>query len=525
VNRILLETKSELNVFQSPDSIIDDIYDFTPSSTMTLKGHRQTISDVLRRDLDEDCKAEDDKEKRDRKGNEKNKPSSLHPIPSVEPLFDETPSASRIRSTPSLLQGIVPKPSLEGLSNPDEPPGNTPRFRRPSPSLISTVRTGAGTLLADSKPPLVHKSTDSGLSTLLSIPEFEIDASTPTRSPMPRSQGAPRSSLHPLSKSLDNICESPSADLNSPTSIEGVVPKRPSPPPGQPSLLRKHIHPSNSSPALSQTSRSMGRPVHGRIFSPAQRTPSAQGSSPPSHRITLRRTSGCSKEYMSCLLRIANQRKRRRNKRVGKYTPIYESIVETSQVNLGIPSWWPQHYSLNYMSPQKSPAPPSSEYVEWLTFQIHECQNMQTSDDEKGEAFGEREIEADAPSELFRAIGSYDTKLLKLLIETQTHLIHGRDRNGNTPLMLATVVGWRKAIKLLIKQGVDINASNRFGNTCSHFANALPDCEDMERYFRRKNAATHLLNERGISATHFVKGQIRTGNGLASEEQDDHPHS
>ena len=69
----------------------------------------------------------------------------------------------------------------------------------------------------------------------------------------------------------------------------------------------------------------------------------------------------------------------------------------------------------------------------------------------------------------------------------------------NTPLIVATAVGWKKAIRLLLKRGADVNAQNRFGNTSLHYA-CLHENDEIQNYLRRKNALSSIRNERGFVA-------------------------
>jgi ankyrin repeat protein len=100
---------------------------------------------------------------------------------------------------------------------------------------------------------------------------------------------------------------------------------------------------------------------------------------------------------------------------------------------------------------------------------------------------------------LFAAIESTDSESIKNLLDTNSNLLYCRDTDGNTPLIAATIRGWRKAIKLLIKKGADVNSQNRYGNTALHFSCALGDREDISRYLLKKNALSTVKNERGVS--------------------------
>lgn len=73
-------------------------------------------------------------------------------------------------------------------------------------------------------------------------------------------------------------------------------------------------------------------------------------------------------------------------------------------------------------------------------------------------------------------------------------LLESRDLVGNTPLIFATAHGAGKVVKYLVKCGVDMNASNRCGNTCLHFANE----------FRRVKMAAYLQRKGGVASAQAV---------------------
>ena len=228
--------------------------------------------------------------------------------------------------------------------------------------------------------------------------------------------------------------------------------------------------------------------------------------------------SGCSRALMTKLLTKASRLRRKKSKRPILFSPRFESIPEDDNVELSIPQWLTQYSSvlglktmaltasskrsLEQTSSINSSAVLSTsrcessedseriaahdvdlEYVEWLLSQGNkagkDCSNTELS------AF-------------FESIHSNDGPLFKKMLANNANLIYGRDRNGNTALMISTLVGWRKGIKLLIKHGADVNAQNRFGNTCLHFAHAMSGGEDIQRYLVKKTASDKIRNERGL---------------------------
>jgi len=84
----------------------------------------------------------------------------------------------------------------------------------------------------------------------------------------------------------------------------------------------------------------------------------------------------------------------------------------------------------------------------------------------EGQEFGTNIVE-----DLFKSV--YQNRLVQILAITQVHSKDfGRflDKEGNTPLMIASKIGNFEAVKLLINEYTDLNAQNNDGDTALHLA-------------------------------------------------------
>ena len=79
-----------------------------------------------------------------------------------------------------------------------------------------------------------------------------------------------------------------------------------------------------------------------------------------------------------------------------------------------------------------------------------------------------------------------------------------RDSIGNTPLIAAVIVNNKKIVKLLLKHGVDFDASNKHGNTALHFA-AEYQLASTTKYLLKKGASRTIRNSIGMLPGERVK--------------------
>jgi hypothetical protein len=68
--------------------------------------------------------------------------------------------------------------------------------------------------------------------------------------------------------------------------------------------------------------------------------------------------------------------------------------------------------------------------------------------------------------------------------------------HGNTLLIVAAQRGWKKAVKLLLRRGARLDATNKYGNTALHFAVEFGQ-GDVEQLLRKKGARCDIANIKG----------------------------
>lgn len=185
---------------------------------------------------------------------------------------------------------------------------------------------------------------------------------------------------------------------------------------------------------------------------------------------------------------------RRRRKREFFFVPKLESLLESEEIALGIPQHLLHDIAENHASNRVVIHNNKEAYDEWLLDQIplHHPINLSAS-------LTPEEMRRNETSTLMNAIIEADSDTFKETLNNNEKLLFCRDENGNTPLIIATAVGWKKAIRLLLKRGADVNAQNRFGNTSLHYA-CLHESDEIQNYLRRKNALSSIRNERGFVA-------------------------
>jgi hypothetical protein len=583
----------------SPDSIVDDIYDFgkPPTSVAAAKATSsytkwkgESISDVLRNSSETLPKEESDRDSL----------QTLHPPrkntgDEEGTVFEKTSKDSistmrRQKNCGERMDPLAQGESWSGGSRGGSRMVRTGGGKIRQPSVVRSLDQ----LPTSSSSMTLHSASHSSLQTVenVAMPPKQPRESTPVRKQLPTSR-----SLDTLSTSLLAYIEEEEAASGGAHSP--IVPQRPAPPlsgghrgaaPSRKSVRLTPTPPPSVSPPSASGSNSFGfdslpSPVEGsgsggfsrsrgRTYRPcavnadiescaldereAESSLTEQksfvqiefevtdrrreereesvvdivkqfrkcptGSKP---KRAGRRTvcvSGCSKVMMQQLLSRASLKRRKKSKYPLFFSPRFESIPEHEGIHLTIPRWvklstpsslykvGSSSVSFNALektavkdaktsassrqrdakktvsasssqeeSPSKNEIDP--EYSEWLLSQ--------------GGTEGDDRTSAELV-EFLSAIRSNDGLLFKEMLANNPNLIYGRDGNGNTALILSTIVGWRKGIKLLIKKGADVNAQNRFGNTCLHFAHAMDSSEDIQRYFVKKNASTQIRNERGL---------------------------
>lgn len=249
------------------------------------------------------------------------------------------------------------------------------------------------------------------------------------------------------------------------------------------------------------------------------------GSKPKRKGHTATCVSGCSRVLMQRLLSKASNRRRKKSKYPVFFSPRFESIPEHEHIELCIPRWIKLCTTSLYRSVSLSSTLNPLERTTQITREVSDVMESDRHIDLKKKSVRLQHDSAEAKAamdpeyvewllsqggidddnrtsaelrDFFSAIRSNDGSQFKEMLANNCNLIYGRDGNGNTALILSTIVGWRKGIKLLIKKGADVNAQNRFGNTCLHFAYAMDASDDIQKYFVKKNASTQIRNERGL---------------------------
>lgn len=217
--------------------------------------------------------------------------------------------------------------------------------------------------------------------------------------------------------------------------------------------------------------------------------------------------SGLSKQLLVSLITAASKKRRRRNKHQPAFCMKLEHIPEDDFVELTFPSWIACAVA-EEKSPslciervaEKSPARvfAEREYVEWLRSQVV---IKALGDDEEEEL----DSVSSQMESLMRSIQDQDTEKFKFLLNENKNLIYCRDQDGNTALVAATLFGWKRGIKTLIKRGADLDAQNRFGNTSLHYASAIEEHHEIKRYLIRKQASSSIRNERGICSCDSIQ--------------------
>ena len=209
--------------------------------------------------------------------------------------------------------------------------------------------------------------------------------------------------------------------------------------------------------------------------------------------------SGFSKQFLVSLITAASKKRRKRSKNQPAFSIKLEKIPEDDYALLGFPKWVAPACGVvaasNVMTTgpmvEKTPHQLEAEieYRDWLQSQIRVVKENENTPNNSS---------LSAIDELMLAIQSHDNEKFKDLLNENKNIIFARDSNGNTALIAATLFGWKRGIKNLIKRGADLDAQNRFGNTSLHYASAFGEHKEIRRYLIRKQASLTIRNERGI---------------------------
>ena len=73
-----------------------------------------------------------------------------------------------------------------------------------------------------------------------------------------------------------------------------------------------------------------------------------------------------------------------------------------------------------------------------------------------------------------------------------------RDRHGNTPLLVAAQNGHKRLVKMFLRAGADVNATNHQGNTGLHFTMSY-GYQSLANYMLSKGADDTLMNMKGLT--------------------------
>jgi ankyrin repeat protein len=99
---------------------------------------------------------------------------------------------------------------------------------------------------------------------------------------------------------------------------------------------------------------------------------------------------------------------------------------------------------------------------------------------------------------LLAEAGWGNTERVKLLLDTSAD-VNARDAKGDTPLIVAALLGFGETVEVLLERGADINAKNNLGNTALMEAAAMNRPETVGLLLS-KGADTRGRNIAGLTA-------------------------
>jgi hypothetical protein len=530
LSRVLLETKFE----HSPDCIADDIYDFSgttksslTSTTSKYKG--ASISDVIRGNLIDEYDAEHQgTHPASHSTSYSSSDQELQPKNSLDEdedkLFQQMTSHRRKKSQALPLQPLS--------SSCDGPSHSTRGSFRSKPgsngksidSALSTISDSQSTPSPSSRPDILSTSDSSDEIIYSKRPTPPPSVPPPNRRygrPAPPSSCS--SSSIPNSLSLTSIeFTSPNDQTNQPSFAPTVSKPRPLCGRKYSMAPKKRASVGNEETFLEDSLETFSIPKvdekNNYSSLPSNGTGPSTQLSTQDRKVMI---SGISRQAMRYLLLQANKKRKKRGKSSTLFTPKFETIPEESILQTFVMS------SSNIRVENAFTLSPNipSEYVSWMIDEYmkeEEEESGQGGNDENDvpknkdsersdEAPGEEGHGDDERKLLFQAIRNYNTMVLKEILNRNPDCVSYRDERGNTPLILATIVGWRKAIKLFIKTGADLDCRNHKGNTSCHYAFILPNYGDIQRYFYRKKANLFLVNERGYTCKYHRLSNTAVG--------------
>lgn len=88
---------------------------------------------------------------------------------------------------------------------------------------------------------------------------------------------------------------------------------------------------------------------------------------------------------------------------------------------------------------------------------------------------------------IHRLVRAGNLAAVEELLQDSASLIHDRDDDGNTPLMVAAQNNNKKMVKFLLRKGADINAQNLTGQSALHFCYGL-NFHELAKYLETKGA-------------------------------------
>jgi ankyrin repeat protein len=102
----------------------------------------------------------------------------------------------------------------------------------------------------------------------------------------------------------------------------------------------------------------------------------------------------------------------------------------------------------------------------------------------------------DVSAEMMRAVADGDLNKVKALLQENPDLIFSKDKNGETPLLMAVSAGHQDIAELLLANKADVNAKDDSSQTALHFA-AQGDDTKMAALLLTKGADIHARDNQG----------------------------
>ena len=88
---------------------------------------------------------------------------------------------------------------------------------------------------------------------------------------------------------------------------------------------------------------------------------------------------------------------------------------------------------------------------------------------------------------------------LKAMLTSREVDVGVRDAKGNTLLLVACQNGLRRIAKLVLREGADIDAVNKQGNTALHFCHMYGFGDTLGAFLQQGGADDTIKNNRGLT--------------------------